>query len=92
MRYIGTWLAGDNTKEFAFNKKELRDSLRKEFVIADDDDRSNTDEEPRKSTATTSPTPATRSKTGNATPYAFICFICNDIRETDSTHKLEMIN
>ena len=50
--------------------------MRKEFVIADDDDRSNTDEEPRKNTATvTSPIPATRSKTENTTPYAYALFV-----------------
>ena len=33
------------------------------------------------------PVRKTRSKTGNTISFAYVCFICNEVRVTDSTHK-----
>ena len=57
---------------FAFGRKDLRDSLIKEFethaAVVNEE-----------LCETTIIRPTTRSQTGNTSSYAFICFICNEL-------------
>ena len=64
------------------NKKDLRKSLFKEFNENENEIATNSSLDLSRKTC-----PSTRSKTGITTSFVNLCFICNEVRDIDSTHK-----